>query len=358
MTCSLCGEVCRCHPEPPPANLLSCAEDAEHSSAPETAASPQENGDLDAPCQNSEPAWRSELSARLDRYRARRKVRPPRYPSLQLPFDRPLTAVAAERHPEHAPAFEATSNAFALDPIVTTEVAEKPTVPIALPAEAQPKPLVTPEVSTGGKILEFPRFAWAPPALPPDQLAEPVMDRPRILEVPEILLPAPALGGITIEPLPTQELEKRPGIDVPLQSAPMSRRLLANLIDAAIVFSASALFGLIFWKIAAFRPPLFHVVGMSAAIPCLLWAAYQYLLIVYGGSTPGLRLAKLELAGFDGSPTTRVLRRWRVLASYLSAASLGMGYAWVFLDEDMLCWHDRITHTYLSPKNRLASPAL
>jgi len=29
-----------------------------------------------------------------------------------------------------------------------------------------------------------------------------------------------------------------------------------------------------------------------------------------------------------------------------------MGYAWVFLDEDALCWHDRITHTYLAPKNR------
>jgi hypothetical protein len=29
---------------------------------------------------------------------------------------------------------------------------------------------------------------------------------------------------------------------------------------------------------------------------------------------------------------------------------LGMGYLWVFLDEDSLCWHDRITHTYLAPK--------
>jgi hypothetical protein len=27
-----------------------------------------------------------------------------------------------------------------------------------------------------------------------------------------------------------------------------------------------------------------------------------------------------------------------------------MGYLWVFLDEDALCWHDRITHTYLAPK--------
>jgi hypothetical protein len=58
------------------------------------------------------------------------------------------------------------------------------------------------------------------------------------------------------------------------------------------------------------------------------------------------------LARFDGSPASRPLRRWRVLASYLSAASLGMGYAWVFLDEDVLCWHDRITHTYLAPRSR------
>ena len=80
----------------------------------------------------------------------------------------------------------------------------------------------------------------------------------------------------------------------------------------------------------------------------MFWALYQYLLIVYAGRTPGLSAAGLELACFDGRPARRSLRRWRVLASYLSAASLGMGYAWVFLDEDALCWHDRITHTYLA----------
>jgi uncharacterized RDD family membrane protein YckC len=87
-------------------------------------------------------------------------------------------------------------------------------------------------------------------------------------------------------------------------------------------------------------------------MPCLLWAAYQYLLIVYASSTPGLRIAGLQLTRFDGSPTSRSLRRWRVLASFLSAASLGMGYAWVLLDEDMLCWHDRATRTYFASSRR------
>ncbi|HXC42242.1 MAG TPA: RDD family protein, partial [Candidatus Dormibacteraeota bacterium] len=90
--------------------------------------------------------------------------------------------------------------------------------------------------------------------------------------------------------------------------------------------------------------------GMVAGVLGVCWAAYQYLLLVYSGATPGLRLARLQLARFDGSPAGRRLRRWRVLASFLSAASLGMGYAWVFLDEDSLCWHDRITHTYLGAK--------
>ena len=206
--------------------------------------------------------------------------------------------------------------------------------------------------SAGAKIIEFPGFSWGPPAAPPDQLAEPVGGRPRILEVPEIAPPPPALGGITIEAIEHPEAEKRPGIDIPLQSAPPARRVIAALLDGIIIAAASGVFGYIFWKVTAAHPPLVQLFGLAAGIPCTFWAAYQYLLIVYGGSTPGLRVAGLELARFDGTSTTRSLRRWRVLASFLSAVSAGMGYAWLFLDEDALCWHDRITHTYLAPKRR------
>ena len=152
-----------------------------------------------------------------------------------------------------------------------------------------------------------------------------------------------------IEAIQQAEVEKRPGIDIPLQSAPLARRVLAAAVDGLIVAAASTLFGFVFWKVALVRPPQIQFLSLAAAVPCLFWVAYQYLLIVYAGTTPGLRLARLQLSHFDGTPTKRSLRRWRVLASYLSAASLGMGYAWIFLDEDNLCWHDRITHTYLAP---------
>jgi uncharacterized RDD family membrane protein YckC len=183
-------------------------------------------------------------------------------------------------------------------------------------------------------------------------LAEAVTDRPRILEAPEFVPPPPALGGITIEPAQQPETEKRPGIDIPLQSAPLTRRILSAAIDGVIIAAACALFAFIFWKLTAIRPPRLQMMSLTAGLSGLFWSAYQYLLVVYSGTTPGLRLARLELARFDGTPASRRLRRWRVLASFLSAASLGMGYAWVFLDEDSLCWHDRITHTYLAPKRQ------
>ena len=34
------------------------------------------------------------------------------------------------------------------------------------------------------------------------------------------------------------------------------------------------------------------------------------------------------------------------LALALSSVSLGLGFVWAIVDEDTLCWHDRITRTY------------
>jgi uncharacterized RDD family membrane protein YckC len=352
----MCGDVCRC-----PTESLA---------APDSTAIAAESGDVQA--------WRDELSARVNRYRARRKVRPPRYPSLSLrfePFDSPPPA-NARGGSEPLPAFETLSNqALALDGMrhepasaAETGVQLRQVSGVeALPAAALRHPgqsslgqlsLAQPSVGhVSAKIIEFPRFAWGPPAPPPDQLAEPVSERPRILDVPELEPPPPALGGITIEAVEREEVQKRPGIDIPLQSAPLARRVVAALFDGIVITAASALFGLIFWKITAARPPLIQILGLAAGIPSLFWAAYQYLLVVYAGSTPGLRVAGLELARFDGTSTRRSLRRWRVLAAWLSAVSLGMGYAWVFLDEDNLCWHDRITHTYLAPKRQRIADA-
>jgi hypothetical protein len=387
MNCSLCGEVCRCPSEPVPAALKQCDPKAESAAAVAVVPGDQVQvvQTLDVQNQGAQAedasAWRDELSARLSRYRARRRVRPPRYPSLRLQFGELdwSTRANATGGSAPGPAFESLSNqALALDEMrqgphaaAETDVecrqapaAEEALEPVHPPvghqagrASALASGHFSGHVSghAGAKIIEFPRFAWGPPPPPPDELAEPVSERPRILEVLEVAPPPPALGGITIEAAEQEEAEKRPGIDIPLQSAPLGLRVLAALVDGLIIAAASALFGFIFWKVAAVRPPLVQILGLAAGIPCLFWAAYQYLLIVYAASTPGLHVAGLELTRFDGTSTTRSLRRWRALASCLSGLSLGMGYAWVFLDEDALCWHDRITHTYLAPRRRAAA---
>ena len=185
---------------------------------------------------------------------------------------------------------------------------------------------------------------------PPDQLAEPVSDRPRILEAPEIVPPRQRWVESPWRPSSSRNLRSVP-VSISLCKALRSgcawwRRWLMEIIIAA----AAALFGFIFWKVAAVRPPMAQIVGAGAAIPCLFWLAYQYLLIVYGGQHA--RLAR-------GWPRTGALRRdlhqpvayaagacWRASCPRFRPRH---GIPWVFLDEDALCWHDRITHTYLAP---------
>lgn len=376
MFCSRCGDICECssklghdvtgveagatvndaETEPQLSPEIELASHADQQASP-TSAQLSERGE--APKEESS-AWREELALRLNRYQSRRKPRPPRYPSLRLRFEDDPGRSSAQP----AGFLQLSNQALALDQFSSSvadpadearNLPETPTVQENLPlVRGQSLPIPASNESANvapvtARIIEFPR-SWTPPPPRMDELAEPVSNAPRILEAPEFAPPAPALGGITIEPVEQPEIEKRPGIDIPLQTAPLGQRVLSALIDDVIIAAACALFGYIFWRLTAISPPRLPLVAFVAGLASVFWAAYQYLLLVHAGSTPGLHLARLELTRFDGSPAGRGLRRWRVLASYLSAISLGMGYVWAFLDEDSLCWHDRITHTYLAPR--------
>jgi uncharacterized RDD family membrane protein YckC len=294
-------------------------------------------------------SWRREVAAKVNRYKAR-KPRPPRYPSLQLKFEprESWKDPVRDERPELSDAqdYSAPSRqAVALQPLCQA-LREIPDEEAQTLAYASPLQMF----ETSGRILEFPRAVVLPSAL--DELAEPVSDRPRILEVAEQAPPAPALGGISMEPIePSAEEKRRPGIEIPLQSARLSRRLCAASIDGLLVALASTLFGYVFFRITTVVPPWREGTESALVFMGLFWGAYQYLLLVHAGTTPGLKLAKLQLHRFDGTSVPLKTRRWRVLASFLSALSLGIGYAWCFLDEDRLCWHDRITHTYMAPGN-------
>lgn len=301
-------------------------------------------------------SWRREVAARLSHYRARRRPREPRYPSLQLKFEtepvwsNPVDDAAmsdddSDRYLDHA-----DQEPFDPAPQLLADSGRPAGVPrirLAEPVES-PRALFSSANEATAKVIEFASYS-APPR-PFDELAEPVFDRPRIIEAPELVPPAPALGGISIEPVEEPANERRPGFEIPLQAAPMGRRVAAGAIDALLVLGAISAFAYIFFRMTAEVPSPSKVAGAAVVLAGAFWCAYQYLLLVYSGTTPGLKLAKLELQRFDGDPVPRHIRRWRVLASVLSGVSLGLGYAWSLLDEDELCWHDRITRTYMAPK--------
>jgi uncharacterized RDD family membrane protein YckC len=329
MDCPVGGDAA-VHPDAP-ADVLASAPGVEDAATEVDAPTPQSPG-VDA------DYWRHEVASRLERYRARRKPRAPRYPSLRLPFDS-----ADSWAPVSASALAVSASAPDLAPAHRTEQ-DAPHLVEPRPAAAGEAEFFT-ELLTN--VIEFPRYA-AVPVHHENELAEPIFDRPRIVEAPEVLPPPPALGGMLMEPARNREPERRTAADLTLNPASLPRRMLAGLLDILILLAALAGFGGIFVWMNAQRPPL-AVVGMAiASISVILWAAYEFLFTVYTGSTPGLRLARLKLVKFDGSEPSRRLRRWRVLASYLSAFALGLGYLWSVLDEDGLCWHDRITRTHLS----------
>lgn len=304
---------------------------------------------------NSDPnpeAWRYEVAARLARYRIRRKPRAPRYPSLLLPFD---SSSNWSRHTSSA-SFAATAEPVNED--LEHHFRLRPAVPVAdnAPAEDEAKPgnplltqdsgqhLSFEEDGSFTNVIEFPRSA-AIPVFHSTPLADPIVDRPRIVEAPEILPPPPALGGILIEPPQPELPERRPNTEPSIASASIPHRLLAVSLDVLILATAVFAFGAIFLRLNPIRLPLPGLAGPVAGLLVLLWMIYQSMFIVFTGSTPGLRVTRLRIAKLDGSRIARRTRRWRVLASFLSAFSAGLGYLWCFLDQDSLCWHDRITRT-------------
>jgi uncharacterized RDD family membrane protein YckC len=272
--------------------------------------------------------WRHEVAARLQRFRERRPLRGPRYPTLQLPFE---LSEAADSLP--AMNESASRSSLAFD---TVPVEAGPAV-IASTEHATS----TPPATEPGKLIEFPRYAAVP--LPLEELAEPVFVAPRILEAPEMAPPQPALGGIILEEK-EQSVATTPA-EEQMPVASLGRRMAAGFVDGIFVGAATALFGWIAIHVARFVPPPTELAATAVGTFAILWIGYQYTLLVHSGTTPGLLIARLELRSSDGSPVMRRLRRWRVLSSVLSLGALGLGYLWVWFDEDGLCWHDRITRT-------------
>jgi uncharacterized RDD family membrane protein YckC len=278
--------------------------------------------------------WRREVVSRVQQHRARRHRFDPSA-SLDLAFPAEdanmLDAeVATEQEPVLAPLDDVDSTAHARSQARSSS-RSGPLKIIHFPRQSPPE-------TAGG-------FRSAPPHI---ELADPVLDTPRILDEPEATPTAvqmdllESFADIHLEPTPSADDER-----LPPQPASLWQRSLAGVMDVAIVLTAAAMFAAVFMKLVE-AVPVSRVAWLYAlGVAATIWLMFQYIFLVYGRRTPGMRASGLELCSFSGHGASVFARRCRSLATVLSGLSLGLGFAWCFVDEDTLGWHDRISGTYL-----------
>jgi len=323
--------------------------------------------------------WRNEVHSRVSRFRTRRGRRIEGAFTMRFPFPAPepvSTTEAAEvqahspepeivdeRVGEVAPETETASiSVLTEEPpqftpqsvMAASEMSDDVAPPQFPPVEPEPLPAPQPRPTPRRKIIAFPRQTGTSEAV--HRLADSVLpEQPRILDVPEELEAFPTtpfLDGLQFGPATQMPSDPAEHIDLPYRPVSILPRIFAALLDCSLVAIAVAIFALIAHKMLpnlVFTKP----VRLTAAlVPVLFWAVYQYVLLVYGGKTAGMRMAGTRLRTFKGAPPSLRHRRNRVLGLYFSTASLIMGLLWALVDVDALCWHDRLSRTYLTKREQ------
>lgn len=349
--------------------------------------------------QEHEEVWRNEVHAKLARYRSRRGRRIEGAFTMRFPFTQSEeSAAAAAKRPamavppgsvgepvpdkglepatiqtderialiEPPPATDTVSEANAVVEQHQPEVAEAAaesfssseisdvsrdaTRDTSESYELSPGPVGRPPARR--KVIAFPRAATVTDP-PPPRLADPVLpEQPRILDVPEELeayTGTPLLDGLQFGPAPQQSpAPPADHIELPFRTATLPRRVYAGIVDCLLVGAAAGLFGAAGYKLLPKVEISKPLMLTAASVPVLLWSVYQYIFLIYGGATPGMRAARIRLRTFKGHNPKLRHRRSRLIALYFSTASLAMGLLWGMVDIDCLCWHDRISRTFLT----------
>lgn len=156
----------------------------------------------------------------------------------------------------------------------------------------------------------------------------------------------PAWSSIALDDLP--EVAEAPSEAAStLHLAPLSLRLMATVVDTALIVglvgAAAAL--------AAGRmqhPPAMKAAEVAAIAALLVTGLlYNALFLALGKATPGMMYARISLCTFDDECPSRAQMRGRLGAMLLSLLPVGLGMVWAVFDDDHLCWHDRLSRTYL-----------
>jgi uncharacterized RDD family membrane protein YckC len=230
------------------------------------------------------------------------------------------------------------------EPFVSATRSQIPADEITPAVHRPPLPPFPRVTAPAPKIIEFPRVQRQ------YELADPVSDQLRIFEADEEL-PAPPPSHLNeIEIAPQEPAHVAAQIEVPLQTVPLATRVYATALDLILMICAIGLFAACAQLFANAIPITKQLLASGAVCALLLLSLYYLLSFSFRRSTIGIDASGLRVITFSGHDPSRARLRCRALATVLSYAAVGMGFAWSLIDEDRLCWHDRITHTYMAAK--------
>jgi uncharacterized RDD family membrane protein YckC len=312
-----------------------------------------------------DPAWRREIVSRVQQHRARRR-RPVDPNAMELDF--PADGL----------------HSFDVEP----EDGMMPPPPERFHEIVIPQNMVKPVMGRPEppKVIRFPRTQ---PAYVPtveevmlDELEQATPETPRIvmeacdsepMELQQQEIEPPEIEPVARQSIRGKQMELLPSFDdihlepeearidhhdeVIPRAAPMHQRLVAGLMDVAIVAAATGVFALTFVEAADRVPHSNMTMVCMLAAGGIFWVVFQYIFLVYRRATPGMDFAGLELCTFDGKATTMFERQSRAAASALSGFSMGLGYLWALVDEDRAGWHDRISRTHVRSVSSIPSGA-
>jgi uncharacterized RDD family membrane protein YckC len=159
------------------------------------------------------------------------------------------------------------------------------------------------------------------------------------------------LSSIGVKPQREEKLFEERAPLVPsaerIELAPLSRRIMALMVDVSLILAAFLSVALFLASHARQMPGPRTIEVCSALAVLGIAAAYQALFLTLVRVTPGMWYAGIALCTLDGCHTTRAQRCRRLTALLLSVLPLGLGMAWALFDDARLTWHDRLSKTYL-----------
>jgi uncharacterized RDD family membrane protein YckC len=245
-----------------------------------------------------------------------------------------------------------------LDPQAHANLIEFPRQIVA-PRKARPRRAEGPLAETAGAEPQLSIFEVDPSAIstePAPAAAAPAWSAP---QWSGIKLDAQPQNAYTDEQARPWQEEPQAGAYLAQaeEQAPVSLVVLAAVVDIALMLAALVFAANVAMRHMAVLPSAPRVLEIISAAGFLVTgAAYLALFYALAAATPGMAFARISLRTFDGDEPTREQRFRRFLSLLVSVLPMGLGVVWAIFDDDHLCWHDRLSQTYLRVRTRTIDP--